>query len=78
MSRVVQGILTGIGFLGAGAIIKHKDKEEVQGLTTAAGIWLTTTVGIAVGFGHLALATIATALAFVILQLLAKWSDRIG
>ena len=46
-SRVIQGIVTGIGFLGAGAIIKHRSEEDVKGLTTAAGVWLTGAIGIA-------------------------------
>jgi putative Mg2+ transporter-C (MgtC) family protein len=41
LSRIVQGIITGIGFLGGGAILKLTDEHEIHGLTTAAGIWLT-------------------------------------
>ena len=41
VSRVIQGLVTGIGFLGAGAILKLQDKRQVEGLTTAAGIWIT-------------------------------------
>src|SRR5688572_31193834 len=40
LSRVVQGIATGIGFLGAGTILKGREQHEIQGLTTAAGVWL--------------------------------------
>src|SRR5678815_3241889 len=39
LSRVIQGIVTGIGFIGAGTILKLTDKREIQGLTTAAGLW---------------------------------------
>ena len=70
MSRVVQGILAGIGFLGAGAIIKQRDKEEVRGLTTAASIWATAAIATAAGLGKGATALVATVLAVVILSLL--------
>src|SRR4051812_32382330 len=50
MTRVLQGLATGIGFLGAGAILKRG--EGVEGLTTAAGIWLTAAIGIAAGLGR--------------------------
>src|ERR1700690_4310162 len=46
-SRVVQGIITGVGFLGAGTILKLVDKDVVHGLTTAATIWVTAGVGVA-------------------------------
>lgn len=72
MSRVVAGLLTGIGFLGAGSILKLSRRHEVHGLTTAAGLWLTTGIGIAAGLGHLGLATVATALAFAILSVLSR------
>ena len=69
MSRVLQGVITGIGFLGAGTIIKLSEREEVHGLTTAAGIWLTAAVGIAAGMGREASALLGTALALVVLSL---------
>ena len=56
VSRVIQGVATGIGFIGAGAILKRKDDSEIQGLTTAAGIWLTAAAGLAAGLGRLGLA----------------------
>jgi putative Mg2+ transporter-C (MgtC) family protein len=58
-SRVLQGLVTGIGFLGAGVIIHHARDKRVQGLTTAASIWITTLIGAAIGTGQLALGTIA-------------------
>lgn len=70
LSRVLQGIASGIGFLGAGAIIKLTGEMEVRGLTTAAGIWLTAAVGVAVGMGQLATAVLSTLLALGILALL--------
>lgn len=73
MARVVQGIVTGVGFLGAGTILKLASEHQVKGLTTAAGIWLTAAVGVAVGFGRLGTATLAAILAFAILGLLQRF-----
>lgn len=67
MSRVVQGIIQGIGFLGAGAIIVRTAKQEVQGLTTAASIWATAGIGIVAGFGLEATAVLSTVITLVIL-----------
>lgn len=69
LSRVIQGVITGIGFLGAGAILKLNERGQIYGLTTASGIWLTAAVGIAAGMGREASAMLATLLAFVILSL---------
>lgn len=52
LSRVVQGVLTGIGFLGAGVILRNPDKQHISGLTTAATIWLTALLGVACGIGQ--------------------------
>jgi putative Mg2+ transporter-C (MgtC) family protein len=70
VSRIIQGVVTGIGFLGAGTIVKHEDPNHVGGLTTAAGIWLTAAVGLAAGLGREWLAITATFLALVVLILL--------
>jgi putative Mg2+ transporter-C (MgtC) family protein len=70
MSRVIQGVVAGVGFLGAGAIIKRHSEEQVQGLTTAAGIWMTAAIGVACGLGREAIALLATLLAIVILVML--------
>ena len=51
LSRVIQGVLTGIGFLGAGVILRNPDKQHITGLTTAATIWVTSLLGIACGAG---------------------------
>jgi len=69
MTRVIQGVVAGIGFLGAGAIIKGGAEESVKGLTTAAGIWLTAAIGIACGLGREATAVLSALLAFAILAL---------
>lgn len=70
MSRVIQGVVAGVGFLGAGAIIKRHSEEQVQGLTTAAGIWMTAAIGVACGLGREAIALLATLMAIVILLML--------
>jgi putative Mg2+ transporter-C (MgtC) family protein len=69
LSRVIQGVATGIGFIGAGTILKRHDSNEVQGLTTAASLWLTAAIGLAVGAGQLWLPVVAAACAWVILSL---------
>ncbi len=51
VSRVVQGILTGLGFLGAGSILRAKDGTEVQGLTTASTVWIAAGLGVTAGLG---------------------------
>jgi putative Mg2+ transporter-C (MgtC) family protein len=72
ISRVIQGIVTGIGFLGAGAILKLHESRQIEGLTTAAGIWITAAAGIAAGLGRWGLALAATILAFIVLSVLAR------
>ena len=67
MSRVLQGVIAGIGFLGAGAILKSSDDQQIRGLTTAASIWLTAAVGIAAGMGREATAVVSTLFALLIL-----------
>jgi putative Mg2+ transporter-C (MgtC) family protein len=58
-SRVLQGLITGIGFLGAGVIIHNARGKRIQGLTTAASIWITTLIGAAIGMGQLTIGTLA-------------------
>ena len=71
MSRVLQGVIAGIGFLGAGAILKDNNRE-IHGLTTAASIWLTAAIGIAAGMGREMTAILSTLFALVILALIRK------
>jgi putative Mg2+ transporter-C (MgtC) family protein len=66
-SRIIQGIATGIGFLGAGCIFKLAEQHEVKGLTTAAGIWVTAAMGAAVGLGLIWPAVLSIALGWFIL-----------
>jgi len=68
-SRVIQGIVTGIGFLGAGVIIRNETGKRVHGLTTAACVWLTACVGAACGVGEWRLIAIAAPAIFLILVL---------
>ena len=72
LSRVMQGIMTGVGFLGAGTILKRETDEQIEGLTTAAGLWLTAAVGSAAGMGREASAVLGTVLALLILAFLPR------
>ncbi len=67
LSRVIQGIATGIGFIGAGVILKRHAEGEVLGLTTAATIWTATAIGVTVGLGHVVLSAIGVALTWLVL-----------
>jgi len=78
MSRVLQGLFAGIGFLGAGAILKLDDKERVKGLTTAASIWATAAIAAAAGLGREATAVLATVLTYVILAVLLRLEKRMA
>ena len=69
LSRVIQGIVTGIGFVGAGSILKVDQEREIRGLTTAAGVWLTAAIGVAAGLGTIGIAIIGTVLTLIILAL---------
>ncbi|KND59572.1 Mg(2+) transport ATPase protein C [Candidatus Burkholderia verschuerenii] len=69
VSRVVQGIVTGIGFLGAGVILKHPGDKRVRGLTTAASIWVTAAVGVLCGMGVWSLALGATIMLILLLMI---------
>jgi putative Mg2+ transporter-C (MgtC) family protein len=77
LSRVVQGLATGIGFIGAGAILKMEGKREIHGLTTAAGIWMTAAIGVAIGLGHLGTAALGVLFAWVVLALVIKLESRV-
>jgi len=66
-SRIIAGIVGGVGFLGAGSIIQSRGR--VQGMTSAASIWVTATIGVSVGLGLYLLATTITFIAFLVLVL---------
>ena len=64
--RVAAQIVTGVGFIGAGAILHHG--RTVQGLTTAASLWVAAAIGVAVGVGMLVMSTVTAALVFALLR----------
>ncbi len=72
-TRMAQGIMTGIGFLGAGVVLK--EKLTIRGLTTATSIWITSAIGIIAGMGFFSAAAIATLLTLVILNVFG-WFER--
>jgi putative Mg2+ transporter-C (MgtC) family protein len=72
LSRVLQGVTAGIGFLGAGAILKQQDRNDIKGLTTAASVWLAAAIGVAAGMGREATAVASAVFAFVILAILRR------
>jgi putative Mg2+ transporter-C (MgtC) family protein len=69
ISRVAAGVVVGIGFIGAGVILRGQREKEVAGLTTAATIWITAAVGLAVGAGMYWISVIATAVTVGVLFL---------
>ena len=78
VTRVVQGIATGIGFVGAGAILKLAEQGHVQvkGLTTASTVWIAAAVGMAVGAGRIWLPVFSTALGLIILVVLGRYEHH--
>lgn len=77
LSRVIQGLAAGIGFIGAGAILKLRNEREITGLTTAAGIWMTAAIGVAVGLGRWGSAALGIILTWVILSIIAQLKYRL-
>jgi putative Mg2+ transporter-C (MgtC) family protein len=76
LSRVIQGIVTGIGFIGAGSILKLSEQRDIQGLTTAAGLWMTAAIGVACGLGTIGLALIAAVMTLIVLGVLRAMEAR--
>lgn len=76
MSRVLQGVIAGVGFLGAGTILKGEAESQVKGLTTAAGIWMTAAIGVAAGLGKESTAILATLLTLAIMASLPFFTRR--
>ncbi|HYP53025.1 MAG TPA: MgtC/SapB family protein [Pyrinomonadaceae bacterium] len=76
LSRVIQGIVTGIGFIGAGSILKLNEQRDIQGLTTAAGVWMTAAIGVAVGLGSLGIALLSTFFTLIILSFAGRLERR--
>jgi putative Mg2+ transporter-C (MgtC) family protein len=75
LEQVIQGVATGVGFIGAGAIIREQGQESVHGLTTAANVWVTAAVGVTVGLGYLWLAAIAAVLGWAVLFVIG-WVEK--
>jgi len=74
VSRVIQGVITGIGFIGAGTILKRD--ADIKGLTTSAGLWTTCAIGVVIGLGELGVALIAAVLVLVVLTLVQRVEAR--
>ena len=70
LTRVLQGLTAGVGFLGAGAIIMGTKQVETKGLTTAAGIWVTAAIGVAAGMGRESTAVLSALLAIFVLSVI--------
>ena len=77
MSRVLQGIITGIGFLGAGVILRREGGRTVRGLTTAASIWVVAMLGIACGMGQWLPVAVGTVLTLMVLILGGPLEDAV-
>ncbi len=73
MARVVEGLITGVGFIGGGAILKHE--HAVRGTATAASLWATGAIGAAVGLGAYDVAVIVSVFTFATLKLLKPFKD---
>lgn len=73
VSRVVQGLVSGIGFLGAGAVLKDQEEGRIHGLTTAASIWATAAIGVAAGMGRTGTAVLATVFILLVLVSLRRF-----
>jgi putative Mg2+ transporter-C (MgtC) family protein len=78
LTRVLQGVVAGVGFLGAGSIIKGHQEEDVKGLTTASSIWLTAAIGVTAGMGLEATAVLSTLLALVILSVFGRIAKAVS
>jgi putative Mg2+ transporter-C (MgtC) family protein len=76
VSRVMQGLIAGIGFLGGGTIVKWRGKREVHGLTTAAGLWMTAAIGVAAGLGRWSTAVFGAILTWVVLAIIYHLEPR--
>jgi putative Mg2+ transporter-C (MgtC) family protein len=77
MSKVIEGIVAGIGFIGGGVILKLAQEREIKGLTTAASIWTTAAIGIAVGLGQVWIAVISMVVVWIILAVLGHFEANI-
>jgi putative Mg2+ transporter-C (MgtC) family protein len=78
IAKIVQGIATGIGFLGGGAILKLTTEKEIHGLTTAAGIWMTAGASAAAALGQLSVALVGTLFGLLVLIVFHKIEKELG
>ena len=78
LTRIVQGVATGIGFLGAGTILKLSDQLEIKGLTTASSIWLAAALGTAAGMAEYELAAAGLCVSLFVLAVLGPWENAIA
>jgi putative Mg2+ transporter-C (MgtC) family protein len=69
VSRVAAGVVTGIGFIGAGVIFRGMRGDHVMGLTTAASVWITAAIGLAAGVGMYLIATVVAAITVLVLMI---------
>lgn len=76
VSRIIQGIVTGVGFLGAGVIMKNTESGQIRGLTTAAGVWMTAAASVAIGLGEIGLGLLAGGLAWVVLAIMHRFEPE--
>jgi putative Mg2+ transporter-C (MgtC) family protein len=70
LGKIISGALTGVGFLGAGAILKNSDNNQVIGTATGASIWGSSIIGLCLGFGYITLATVGFIVIFAILLII--------
>ncbi len=75
ISRVIQGIVTGIGFIGAGTILKRE--TDIKGLTTSAGLWTTCAIGVLIGLGEVGIAIMAAIVTFIVLAVVGRFDQKL-
>jgi putative Mg2+ transporter-C (MgtC) family protein len=76
LSRMLQGLITAVGFIGGGAIVK--DQERIRGTATAAAIWAASAIGAAAGLGQLELAVLVTVITYATLRVLRRFEPQVG
>jgi putative Mg2+ transporter-C (MgtC) family protein len=76
-ARVLAGLITGIGFIGAGAILKLRDSDTVHGTATAASVWSTGAIGAAMAYGEYTVALLLSGVTFATLRFLTPLKDRL-
>jgi putative Mg2+ transporter-C (MgtC) family protein len=77
LTRVIQGVATGVGFLGAGTILKLAKKKEIHGLTTAGSIWMSAGVGVAAGMANYALVLAGACISLFVLAVVRHFEHKV-